>query len=83
MQITATLAMLSTAATILVAAAVPGAAFNATQQYPYCSVNSATSGANCYVGSLDQCDRDHMCAPNPGYIGGVRAQGSLTVPKRH
>jgi hypothetical protein len=76
-------AALSTA--VVVAAASPSAALNATQQYPYCSISTTHGGISCYVSSLAQCDGDHSCFANPAYLGSVgnaRAQGAIGVPQR-
>jgi len=81
MRMTVAATLLATAATALVAAVTPSAAFNATQQYPYCSISAANGGMNCYVASPDQCDRDHLCVPNPAFIGNDRAQAVLPAPK--
>jgi hypothetical protein len=80
MRFTIPATLLAAAAAALVAAATPSVAFDATQQYPYCSINTSNSGKNCYIASPDQCDRDHLCVPNPAFIGIDRAQAVLPAP---
>jgi hypothetical protein len=81
MRMTVAATLLAVAATVLVAAVAPSAAFDVTQQYPYCAINASNSGKDCDVASLDQCDRDHLCVPNPAFIGTARAQAELPAPK--
>jgi hypothetical protein len=81
MRMTIAATLFAAAATGLVAAVTPSVAFDATQQYPYCSINASNSGMSCYVASPDQCDRDHLCVPNPAFIGDARAQAALPAPK--
>jgi hypothetical protein len=42
---------------------------SAADLYPYCQVNSATGGRNCYISSRDQCEARDLCIDNPGYLG--------------
>ena len=65
--------ILSATAALAAFGARPSAAQYAAQHYPYCKLSSSTGGANCYIGSREECGRD-ACISNPWYIGRERAR---------
>jgi hypothetical protein len=52
----------------------PVLAAGATDNYPYCALDSSTGATSCYYSTREQCGS--RCISNPGYIGPQGANAS-------
>jgi len=64
---TVLLAFSLTIAAALSLGAGPIQAAGATDQYPYCALDSVTGATVCYFSTREQCGP--RCISNPGYVG--------------
>jgi hypothetical protein len=59
----------------------PARAAGATDNYPYCALDTGTGATSCYYSSREQCGS--RCISNPGYIGPQGANASARrAPRR-
>jgi hypothetical protein len=54
----------------------------AAQRYPYCQVNSASGGLNCYISSRSQCEYREQCVRNPWYLSDKSGDKAARAWKR-
>jgi hypothetical protein len=68
------------AAGALAIGASPARAAGATDQYPYCALDSVTGATVCYFSTREQCGP--RCISNPGYVGPQGANARRATNRR-
>ena len=74
------LAALTIAAGAFAVGTVPAHAAGATDQYPYCALDSVTGATVCYFSTREQCGP--RCIANPGYVGPQGGAAKRRAPRR-
>jgi len=59
---------------------VPAHAAGATDNYPYCALDSVTGATVCYFSTREQCGP--RCISNPGYVGPAPGAAKRRAPRR-
>ena len=71
---------LTIAAGACAVAARPAHAAGATDQYPFCALDSVTGATVCYFSTREQCGP--RCISNPGYVGPQGDAAKRRAPRR-